>query len=119
MKLTDQKCSSCEGKKARLTREQFAPYLDQVPDWVVVESERKIVREWMFKSFKDAMAFASIVGDIAERENHHPDIHIHSWNRVKLVLYTHAIKGLSENDFIVAAHIDQIDSPRPLSDESY
>lgn len=67
---------------------------------------KAISREWKFKNFKEAMAFANKVAELAEQENHHPDIFLHGWNKVRLTLSTHAIKGLSENDFIMAAKCD-------------
>ena len=70
----------------------------------VLMSER---REFEFADFKEALAFVNAVGEIAEDEGHHPDIHVH-WNKVTLVLWTHAIGGLSDNDFIVAAKVDRV-----------
>ena len=88
-----------------LTRAQFEKYLPQVPSWTVVE-DKKIEKDFKFKDFKEALSFVNRVGAIAEKENHHPDINLHNWNKVKITLSTHAIKGLSDNDFIMAAKID-------------
>lgn len=87
-----------------LTAEEIEKYLPEVPGWEVLEN-KKIRREFKFKDFKDAMAFVNKVADLAEREGHHPDIFIHGWNKVRIDLATHAIGGLSENDFILAAKI--------------
>ena len=90
-----------------LTKEQFEKHLPEVPDWAVIE-DKKIEKDFKFKDFKEAMTFVNKVGAIAEEENHHPDINLHNWNKVKITLSTHAIKGLSDNDFILAAKIDLV-----------
>ena len=83
-------------------------YVGQVPGWRLVQDERlKIARELRFKDFTGAMEFINRVAELAEAEGHHPDFFV-SWNRVKLELVTHAIGGLSENDFIMAAKINQV-----------
>lgn len=79
--------------------------LKQVPGWSLNEDTAHISREYTFKDFKKALAFVNGVGAIAEEEGHHPDVAL-SWGRVEIRLTTHAIKGLSENDFILAAKID-------------
>lgn len=68
--------------------------------------EKQIVKEYAFEDFKEALAFVNKVGALAEFEGHHPDIHLHGWNKVTITLTTHAIGGLSENDFIMASKID-------------
>jgi 4a-hydroxytetrahydrobiopterin dehydratase len=88
-----------------LTTEQVTGYLREVPQWRL--QDNKIVKELKLKDFREALAFVNQVGEIAEDEGHHPDIHV-SYNRVTLELWTHAIGGLSENDFIVAAKIDAL-----------
>jgi 4a-hydroxytetrahydrobiopterin dehydratase len=102
------KCIPCEGGLDPLTRKEFSIYLDQVSDWTVIDNDTRIQREFTFKDFKEALDFVNAAGEIAEEEGHHPNICIHSWNKVKMTLYTHAINGLSENDFILAAKIDAI-----------
>ena len=106
--LAKQKCIPCEGGIDPLTRQEFSPYLEQVSEWAVIDNDTKIEREFAFKDFKGALAFVNAVGAIAEEEGHHPNLFLHSWNKVKITLYTHAISGLSENDFILAAKIDTI-----------
>lgn len=82
-------------------------YAGAVPGWKLVEGEPpKLTRSFRFKDFAEAMAFVNTVAAIAEAEGHHPDINI-SWNRVRFELVTHAINGLSMNDFIMAAKINQ------------
>ena len=105
--LTQIKCVPCEGGIPPLTRKEFGSFLSQVPDWTVLE-DKKIEKDFTFKNFKEALKFVNACGEIAEAEGHHPDLLIYSWNKVKVTLYTHAIGGLSLNDFVVAAKIDKI-----------
>ena len=106
--LTTKKCAPCEGGIPPLDREHFTPYLSQVPEWRVTEGEKAILRNLKFKDFAAAMAFVNAVAALAEEEGHHPDITLHGWNKVTLTLSTHAIGGLSINDFILAAKIDAL-----------
>ena len=106
--LAARHCVPCEGGTPPMTRAEAERYLAQVAGWQLVEGEPlKIARGVKRKDFAEAMAFVNSIADLAEREQHHPDICI-SWNRVKLELFTHAIGGLSENDFIMAAKIDEL-----------
>ena len=104
-KLTAHKCTACEGGVKPLTSKDFHPLLEQVPRWKVING-RQIERGFQFNNFKTALAFVNAVAKIAEKEKHHPDMFLHGWNKVRLTLYTHAIGGLSKNDFIVAAKVD-------------
>lgn len=104
--LDQRKCISCEGMEKPLNPQQIAVYLAQVDNWKVIDN-RKIQKVFEFKDFKEAMKFLNNVAKIAEKEQHHPDIYLF-YNRVNLELYTHAIDGLSENDFIMAAKIDKL-----------
>lgn len=107
MDLTAKKCTACEGGIPLLSGVALEPYLKEVGvKWEVVGG-KKIRKEFAFSDFKSALAFVNKVGDIAESEGHHPDIQL-GWGRVVVELWTHAIGGLSENDFIVAAKIDAI-----------
>ena len=92
-----------------MTQQETKPYLEEVKDWKV-EDGKKIKREFKFEDFKSALAFVNKIGEIAEEEGHHPDIEL-GWGRVGVELSTHAIGGLSTNDFILAAKIDKL--PRP------
>jgi 4a-hydroxytetrahydrobiopterin dehydratase len=105
--LKNLKCIPCEGNVSPFTAEDVHVYGMEVPEWKADAENKKISREFKFADFIKAMAFVDAVADIAESEGHHPDIHI-SYNRVLLELSTHSIGGLSENDFIVAAKIDQL-----------
>lgn len=106
--LTDKKCVACEGGVPPLTSEQIETFHPEVPEWQVAPDTLSIFREFVFKDFKEALSFENKVGEIAESEGHHPDMYLHGYRKVLITLSTHAIKGLSENDFIVAAKIDQI-----------
>ena len=108
--LTKQKCVPCEGGVEPLKRDEFQKYLNAVNNWSVVNNELQIEKEFVFKNFKQALAFTNQVGEIAESEGHHPDINLHNFKKVKISLMTHAIGGLSTNDFILAAKIDALAS---------
>ena len=106
--LLNKVCFACEGMGIKpFTREQAEEYLGQVPDWKLDTEAKKISKEFKFKDFIGAINFVDKVAELAEMEGHHPDIHVH-FNKVLLELSTHAIGGLSENDFIVAAKADEI-----------
>jgi 4a-hydroxytetrahydrobiopterin dehydratase len=106
-KLQKRKCVPCEEGTSALTPEEVKNYSHQVKGWAVVEN-KKIHKTFDFIDFKHALGFINEVGDVAEFEGHHPDLNLHNWNKVTITLSTHSIKGLSENDFIMAAKIDQI-----------
>jgi 4a-hydroxytetrahydrobiopterin dehydratase len=106
MNLLKKKCIPCEDKSIKpLGKTAAQDYLDEVPGWALDENAKKISKEYKFSDFIGAINFVERVADVAEMEEHHPDIHIH-YNKVLLELWTHNIGGLSENDFIVAAKID-------------
>jgi 4a-hydroxytetrahydrobiopterin dehydratase len=105
--LAQKKCVACEGSTAPFNKEEATVLLKQVNGWTLSGDVRWISKEFKFKDFKEALAFVNTVGAIAEQEGHHPDIQL-SWGKVVIELTTHAIKGLSENDFILAAKIDQL-----------
>src|ERR1039458_3237215 len=105
MDLTKKKCVPCEAGTPPLEAEAVTKFAKSVPDWKVSDN-KKLSREFKFKNFKEAMVFVNRVAEIAEAEGHHPDVYIF-YNLVRLELSTHAINGLSENDFILAAKIDK------------
>ncbi len=88
----------------------MTPLLEQINNWTVV-NDQKIEREFKFKNFKQALDFVNRLGAIAEEQQHHPDILLYGWNKVKVTFWTHDIGGLSMNDFIMAAKTDQIVIP--------
>ena len=99
-------CISCEGKGIKpFDKAQADEYMAQVPGWTLSEDIKRISKECKFKDFIGAINFVNAVSEVAESEGHQPDIHI-NYNKVLIELSTHAIGGLSENDFIVAAKID-------------
>lgn len=104
--LTKRKCVPCEaGGIKPMKQDEAGKYLAKVSGWALSKDAKKIFKEYKFKNFVETMGFVKRVADIAETEGHHPDIHIR-YNRVLFELSTHAIGGLSENDFILAAKID-------------
>jgi 4a-hydroxytetrahydrobiopterin dehydratase len=107
MTLAEKKCVPCEGDAIPLARDEAGKLIAQLKDWQLWPDGKTIAKSFAFKNFADAFAFASRVAAIAEEEGHHPDLLI-SWGRVEIELSTHAIGGLSENDFILAAKIDAI-----------
>lgn len=104
--LKQKKCVPCEGGVKPLTPDEYEAFLRTELEGWVDRDEKMLEKEYKFKNFKEALAFINYVGAIAEEEDHHPDINLHDWNKVKLTLSTHAIGGLSENDFILASKID-------------
>ena len=105
--LTQKRCIACEGNVTPFNRVEAEILLKQVKEWELSNDATSISKLFTFKNFADAMMFANAVAAIAESEGHHPDLSI-SWGKVGIELSTHAIKGLSENDFIMAAKIDTI-----------
>ncbi len=105
MELAQKKCVPCEGGIPRLKAEEVRQYLQRVEGWET--KDEKIHRRFKFKNFVEAMNFVNALAKIAEAEGHHPDFTVH-YNQVDVVIWTHAIGGLSENDFILAAKIDGI-----------
>jgi 4a-hydroxytetrahydrobiopterin dehydratase len=105
--LNEKHCIPCEGGVPPLSKEESERFLAELEGWALAKDAGSIEKDLVFKNFDKAMDFVNMVADLAEMENHHPDIHV-SYNKVKLVLSTHAILGLSENDFILAAKIDGI-----------
>ncbi len=107
MDLHNKKCVPCEGGTKPFDKNEIDKYLSIVKDWNV-EENKKIAKHFKFKNFKEALSFVNQVGDVAESENHHPNIYLYGWNKVRITLITHAIEGLSINDFILASKIDRL-----------
>lgn len=105
--ILKKKCVPCEERAAPLKKDELKVlFKDISPKWKIL-NEHHLEREFTFKDFKKALVFTNLVGKIAEAEGHHPDIQL-SWGRVRIMLWTHSVNGLSENDFIVAAKIDAL-----------
>jgi 4a-hydroxytetrahydrobiopterin dehydratase len=103
--LAARRCKPCEGGMPPMGEEEAEAMLQKVEGWEL--RRNKIRKAYRFRDFKESMRFVNRVAELAEEEGHHPDLSI-SWNRVTITLTTHAIGGLSENDFIMAAKIDRI-----------
>ena len=105
MTLATKRCEPCEVGTPPLPKEEAARLGKEISEWRL--KEKSIEREFKFKNFQEAIDFVNEVAVLAEQENHHPDIRI-SYNRVRLELMTHKIGGLSNNDFILAAKIEEL-----------
>lgn len=107
--LAKKDCVPCEDEDfPPLTPEQAKDFMEHVPLWSINADSTEISRVYRFKNFKEALAFTNQIGELAEEQGHHPDIQL-GWGKVGVTLTTHSIKGLSENDFVIAARIDLLD----------
>jgi 4a-hydroxytetrahydrobiopterin dehydratase len=106
--LTAKQCRPCEGGIPALSGAEVEQYSSAVPNWKVSNDGKRIARSWRMKDFRTALDLFQRVGEIAEQEDHHPDLHLVGYRNVTIELSTHAIGGLSENDFILAAKIDRV-----------
>src|SRR6266566_2956179 len=106
-KLAEQECIPCKGGIPPLKGEALAEVLKQLGDHWEVINEHHLEKQFTFKNFSEALAFTNKVGELAEEQGHHPDIHL-AWGRVKITIWTHKIDGLTESDFIMAAKIDRL-----------
>ncbi|KAK1274692.1 hypothetical protein QJS04_geneDACA000773 [Acorus gramineus] len=110
--LAMKKCVPCSSKDIKLMTEESANELmTKVEGWNL-ESENgimKLQRAWKMKSFTKGLEFFQLIADVAEREGHHPDLHLAGWNNVRIDIWTHSVGGLTENDFILAAKINILD----------
>lgn len=105
--LSQKHCIPCEGGTKPLGHTTSEILLHEINGWRLI-NDTAIEKNFEFKNFGEALTFVNKVGDIAEKEGHHPDINLHDWKFVTLHLSTHAIDGLSDNDFILASKIDNI-----------
>ena len=108
--LSKKKCVPCEGGIPAFNLEEIHKYLKKVDGWDVNSDDKKnyhIIKDFKFNNFLESQAFVNKVGEIAEQEGHHPDI-LFGWGYCRVKIFTHAIKGLAESDFILAAKIDKI-----------
>jgi 4a-hydroxytetrahydrobiopterin dehydratase len=109
--LSSKKCVPCEGGVPAYSRDEAEAQLANLPGWRLTHDGQRIRRDWKFKNFREAIKFLNNVGAIAEREQHHPDLHLEGYRNAWVEIFTHAIAGLSENDFILAAKIDAVAPP--------
>ena len=105
--LAEKTCTPCRGGIPPLTRDEAELYRDQAPEWALLEQATRIERTYRFKNFREAFAFVERAAALAETESHHPDIGF-GWGFVTISLRTKKIRGLHENDFIMAAKLDRI-----------
>ncbi|MCO8122072.1 4a-hydroxytetrahydrobiopterin dehydratase [Stieleria sp. TO1_6] len=106
--LAAAKCVPCEGGVDKLTGEQADSYAQATPEWELDAAASAISRKINCKNFVRAVELVNRIAEVAETQQHHPDLHLTGYRHLKVVLTTHAIGGLSENDFILAAQIDQL-----------
>ena len=111
MDFTTKRCVPCEGGVPRMTPPQVEEGLRSLDGWDAREGSTQLHKHYRFKDFRRAMAFVNAMADLAEDEGHHPDFTVH-YSNVDVTLWTHAIGGLSENDFIVAAKLDRLPASR-------
>lgn len=106
MELTQKKCVPCEGGVDKLEEGQVCMLMSSIPGWT--SADDRLHRALTFPDFVTAMQFLNRLAELAESEGHHPDFSLHQWNKVDITVWTHAINGLSENDFILAAKINEL-----------
>jgi 4a-hydroxytetrahydrobiopterin dehydratase len=106
--LVQKKCLPCEGGVDPCSLEEAQQQLDQLSGWRLTHDGKRIRKDWKVKNFMAGMRFFEKVADAAEEDGHHPDLHLEGYRNVWIELWTHAIGGLSENDFILAAKIDHL-----------
>lgn len=106
--LVAKKCKPCEGGVDPCTLPEANAQLEQLEGWQLVNDGQRIRKQWTAKNFMAAMSFFNEVARVAEEDGHHPDLHLEGYRNVWIEIWTHAIGGLSENDFILAAKIDQL-----------
>ncbi|MFM9067797.1 MAG: 4a-hydroxytetrahydrobiopterin dehydratase [Planctomycetota bacterium] len=106
--LLAKKCLPCEGGVPRYSSTEAAEQLTRLPGWRLVADGQRIRKDWKCKDFLAGMSFFQQVAALAEAEAHHPDLHLEGYRHLSIEIWTHAIGGLSENDFILAAKIDQL-----------
>lgn len=105
MSLSEKECIPCSGKTPALSADEREKYLSELSGWKI-EEDKKLVKSFSFKDFNGPMTLANKIWEVAEKENHHPDLTV-VWGELKVVVWTHAISNLSESDFILASKIDK------------
>ena len=104
--LADRTCVPCKGGTPPMTEVEYAPLLAQLDHWQVEEG-KKLIKPFKVKNFVQAVDFVNQITPVAEEQGHHPDLYVR-WGEVRVYLWTHAIDGLSESDFVMAAKIDRV-----------
>jgi 4a-hydroxytetrahydrobiopterin dehydratase len=106
--LAARKCRPCEGGVQRMSRAQAAAEIPLLSGWRLTQDGLRIEKHWHMQNFSAGIELLNRVAELAESEGHHPDLHLEGYSHVWIELWTHAVGGLSENDFILAAKIDQL-----------
>lgn len=106
--LARKKCQPCEGGVDPVSKDEALQQLTRLAGWRLASDGKRIRKDWTVKNFMAGLAFFNRVAEVAETDGHHPDLHLEGYRKVWIELWTHAIGGLSENDFILAAKIDQL-----------
>ena len=106
--LRDSKCVPCEGGVPKLSRAEAASHLPVLDGWELADDAGSIRKSWNAGSFEKCLAFFGRIGELAEAEGHHPDLHLTGYRHAAVVLTTHAVGGLTTNDFVLAAKIDAL-----------
>jgi len=106
--LTKKKCVPCEGIGRAYTIKEIQSHMGEIPGWILAQDGKSIERSLTLKNFVACIDLINKIKDIAEDQMHHPDLHLTGYKNLKVVLYTHALGGVTENDLIVAAKINEI-----------
>lgn len=106
--LTARRCRPCEGGIPKWALEESQEQVARLPGWKLTHEGQRIRKDWTVKGFMAGVEFLGRVAGLAEQEGHHPDVHLEGYRHVWIELWTHAVGGLSENDFILAAKIDRL-----------
>jgi 4a-hydroxytetrahydrobiopterin dehydratase len=106
--LAAKKCTPCEGGVDACSREEAVSQLAGLPGWRLTHEGQRIRKDWKVRDFMAGLEFFQKVAQLAEEDGHHPDLHLEGYRNLSIEIWTHAIGGLSENDFILAAKIDQL-----------
>ena len=110
--LRDSKCVPCEGGVPKLSREEAEMHLPALDGWELADDAGSIRKSWNAGNFVRALSFFQRIGGLAEAEGHHPDLHLTGYRHAAIELTTHAVGGLTTNDFVLAAKIDALGGPR-------
>ena len=106
--LADKKCVPCEGGAPKYSQSEASEQLKQLSGWRLTHDGERIRKDWVMKDFMAGLEFFNAVAKLAESEDHHPDLHLEGYRNAWIELWTHAVGGLSENDFVLAAKIDRL-----------
>ena len=106
MSLSEKTCVPCRGGVPPLTKAEYEPMLAELKGWEV-QDDNRLLKSYKFDNFQKSLDLANKIGEIAEKEGHHPDLLVR-WGELKIDLWTHAVGGLTESDFILAAKIDKL-----------